>query len=796
MGRIAGTAGAWAAFAVLSVVLVRQGGFHDTAMYRIEWSLLAGWAVLLLALRITDIRQSGKERLQRDASSENGHTGHPRNAQAGRLRDQHNGMLSGAPGIWLLLIAAAYGLRLVVGPVPASVLGTVHEALRFAAFGAFALALDRLAARDGNFSRRMTTLLHLFGLAAASAAIAGWLGWFGYPSFVMVSGDERLSVLGVRLGGFFQYANACGAFMAALLILQWTAAARAGRPVRAAWTACAAAPAGIALLLTESRGALLAFAAAVILSLALLRGRERAGFAVHAGWSAAISLAGWKIAAAAGPHVWPTAEAALEGMPSGAAIRETLQLAAVCLLAVFGHAAIAVLRQRIGTGVNVRHSRKLDAHPLQTGADDAPMMRGRVRDTRVHARDTRSWFARLMHTRVLRWRSLTAAAAVVLLVCTALIAAEAFRGGGVFSRLLEGRYETASTRLLYYQDGFALFARSPWIGHGGDAWRTLFTAVQSEPYVGSEVHSLYLDQALNLGIAGLALLAGFLASMLLRIIRGDRAGLAPAAVLLAHAAIDFDGSYFFYWLFLIVLCIVYGAGSAQESGAGAAIRGVRTEAGTAGRLVRLVAGILAAALIVTSAAAAWRLDQSRAARIAAAKDSAAREALLRQALEANPAWTRIRLELAPLVPAAERAALLAAGLRWEPQSAPLLWVLGKHYAERGDARAAALTLRQALARDRFNQAKQTEAVTMLAQLAAAARAAGRNADARAAGEAALEQFAVYEALVLSADSQRFVMTEEARAAAAEARAVLRSLGIGVGQSGGGMRQPAAADFEK
>ena len=183
---------------------------------------------------------------------------------------------------------------------------------------------------------------------------------------------------------------------------------------------------------------------------------------------------------------------------------------------------------------------------------------------------------------------------------------------------------------------------------------------------------------------------------------------------------------------------------------------------------------LAAAAVCFAAGAllGWRFDDAaRHREAAAAVSGAARTAALRAALEANPYWTRIRLELALQAPPPERAALLAAGLRYEPQSVPLLWALGRLSAERMDVRGAAAYMRRALDADRFDRDKQTEAVVTMARLAEELRAATRFAEARLAADAAEAFFDRYEALDrdYAANDRRFSLSAAAKAAAEQNR---------------------------
>ncbi|MFC4809102.1 hypothetical protein, partial [Paenibacillus sp. GCM10023250] len=204
--------------------------------------------------------------------------------------------------------------------------------------------------------------------------------------------------------------------------------------------------------------------------------------------------------------------------------------------------------------------------------------------------------------------------------------------------------------------------------------------------------------------------------------------------------------------------------------AGGVLYTVTPSARHLGPLVGSLSG--AAPPVIGYCALTGRFDAAvRHREAAAAVAGAARAAALRAALEANPYWTRIRLELAPLAPPRERAALLAAGLRVEPQSVPLLWALGRLSAERGDVSGASAYMRRALALDRFDRGKQTEAVVTMARLARAKQASARFAEARLAAGAAEAFYAGFAALDrrYAANGRRFAMTPDAAAAAEQGR---------------------------
>ncbi|WP_164472583.1 O-antigen ligase family protein [Cohnella candidum] len=370
------------------------------------------------------------------------------------------------------------------------------------------------------------------------------------------------------------------------------------------------------------------------------------------------------------------------------------------------------------------------------------------------------------------WPTVILWAGVTVLALALGAAAYAWMGSmGNGSRLSGGEFGTAASRLLFYRDGWRMFLDSPWLGFGGDSWRSLFGYYQSQPYVGSEVHSGYLDMLLDTGLLGLAALAVMLVVWIRRVWKTRREALAPAAVLLLHAAVDFDFSYAWIWLLLLAWFALFSANA--EAG--------RPDA----RRWRAAGGVAAALLLGASAWGLWAAWHGHAAArdLAAARRTAtpaAREAKLRAALTANPALVRIRLALAPiLLQAEERESVLAAGLRYEPQSAPLLLQLGLAEAELGIAAQAEVRLREALRLERFSREAHVAAIAEMARLSQALRFRGDAAGARTAAEAAVSFYERFAALAREveaephpANGRGFAMAPSAQFNAAQAYADL------------------------
>ncbi|MBW5447906.1 hypothetical protein GE107_17775 [Cohnella sp. CFH 77786] len=610
---------------------------------------------------------------------------------------------------WPLLplgMAACYGIGLL--SVPASYQGTVDSMLRWTAFAGWLTLLTLWWRNAGN---------RAWGEAAIQASgvfllLGGWLGWFGwlpFPEIVLRFDDPELSAAGARLGGFLQYPNAYGAVMAFFLLRQWQGWAGGGKAA-AALASLTAVPYAGALVLTESRGALAALLAGLALGVALAgQRRTRIKLVLGAAWTV--------------PGGFAAARGALRGWNGGGMEGAWLTVAAVVAGASVLYGLWRWLEQ---------------ADRQEEGLRKFPYAR-------------QAWIS----------------GAALLLLCGAIMAGSGWLGAA--GRISGGHYGTAASRLLFYRDAWRMFLDSPWIGFGGDSWRTLFGLYQSEPYVGGEVHSGYLEILLDTGLLGLAVFAGILIVWVRRVWERKREALAPAAVLLGHAAVDFDLSYAGIWLLLLAWFALFAAEEEERPG-------LRRPGA-----VWVAAGLLAGAS-AWGAWAAWHGDA--AARAVAAADRAAapaaREAKLREALAANPANGRIRVALAPLLPQAEeRESVLAAGLRYEPQSAPLVLSLGLAEAELGRAAQAEARLREALRLERFSRETQTAAIAAMTRLAETLRFRGDSAGARSAAETAVSFYEEYRRLVREvaamrnpANGRRFAMTSAAEFGAAKAYAEL------------------------
>lgn len=590
-------------------------------------------------------------------------------------------------------IAAAYALHLASHP--ASIKSTTDDFLRWTAYGSWTVLLGAYLAD----SRRRKAGWIALQLTGAFVAVGGWCGWFGwirYPDIVFLSDQAELAATGARLAGFLQYPNAFGAVMAAFALVQWQLLASGSRAVAFA-ASLLFVPYTAALFLTESRGAWLALAFGAALSF-VFRKKDKRGYGL----------------AAAGVAIALSAAAA---RASFAAMER-------------GHPADGLWMLLAGTAVG-----GLLVYAL--GDRDRLPFGGRANAVAARAAAAAT--------------SLPGGALVLLIGL--LAAYELLAGGSSGGARIDGHFETAAARQLYYADALRMFRDHPWFGTGGQSWRMLVGLYQSKPYIGNEVHSGYLDMLLDTGLLGLALLLAMLAGFAVQLWKQAGRAWGPAAVLLAHSAIDFDWSYGFVWLLLFYWLALHLAAGEPPSGAGEApAPPPRPRPSGFARPRPALAAPLGAALLLGFAAAAlpaaWRSAAAASERDAALASAAnaARASHLRAALRANPAWNRIRLELAPLLPVRERESLLLTGLRYEPHSPSLEYQLGMTYAELGNPAAARDRLREALRLARFDREAQNAAISRMATLADSFANAGRADESRIAAEAAAEFYERYREL--------------------------------------------------
>jgi tetratricopeptide (TPR) repeat protein len=115
---------------------------------------------------------------------------------------------------------------------------------------------------------------------------------------------------------------------------------------------------------------------------------------------------------------------------------------------------------------------------------------------------------------------------------------------------LTGKFKADSLahRIYFVEDAFNMVKERPLFGWGGGGWQEAYRYFQSYGYNSTQVHSHYIQVAVETGIAGLLAIAGLWMSFLLALFRAYRKKdrllttfLGVCALIFGiHAAVDFD----------------------------------------------------------------------------------------------------------------------------------------------------------------------------------------------------------------------------------------------------------------
>lgn len=307
---------------------------------------------------------------------------------------------------------------------------------------------------------------------------------------------------------------------------------------------------------------------------------------------------------------------------------------------------------------------------------------------------------------------------------------------------ITGPSPTAAARRLFYRDAWKLAAEAPWLARG-ETWRHSYLAAQSRPYVGSQVHSGYLDILLNLGTAGLAAVLLLLLAAGWLVFKASPRLLPPLLVIILHSAVDFDWSYGLIWLLLLLLPAWALAETIHRPVAEdtAILTGLRRSWPYAAIAVLCVLTFMLSILSYQAMRGAALYKQ--AARVSG--DPAAQTALLRQSLAWNPREPQTAAALSRLLPEEQGMDLLLDSLQFSPGDAALHWELAERYLQGRDPGEALYWVRRSLKADIFNAAKRLAAIEGMLKMAERGWAEGnrqRAADSAAAGLELLRQYSL------------------------------------------------------
>lgn len=314
-------------------------------------------------------------------------------------------------------------------------------------------------------------------------------------------------------------------------------------------------------------------------------------------------------------------------------------------------------------------------------------------------RSTAAWRARLVLA-ALGW---TAAGIAVLLHVHARIA---------------GPSSTVSARALLYRDAWRLAAEAPWLGRGGETWRSMYLSAQSHPYVGSQVHSGYLDILLNIGIIGLAATVIMLAATGWMVAVTSFRLLPSFLVIVLHSAVDFDWSFGLVWLLLFWLPALAVASQAVTPVTPVTLdhpsgRFMSTNLRSTFLYSRR---ILAGAVCISSmllCLTAWQVHTGFELYRKAEGVSASaieKKLLLEQALYLNPLSTHTAVALSQQLPREQGISLLKQSLDYSPNSPALNWGMAQLFMEQDSPGALLYWVRRSLKVDVYNYVTRTQSI--------------------------------------------------------------------------------------
>lgn len=674
--------------------------------------------------------------------------------------------------VWLLpgcciVICILYAIHAFRGPLSSQ--GTLNELLRWGFYTSFALFAVLVA---GN--RRGGTLLaavwHLLGLVISLSALLAVCGGLPVPYAVAYSQSPEVSATGARLAGLLQYPNAFGAVMAVFLLERLFAAAYGFRLTGPSGTVsgedCAEGE------VEASRGAVNRAEQENIASGegggGAISRAEQENIASGEGGGGAVSraeqenIASGEAEGGAGSRAGETAIAGRVGRALGwsAELRRT----AARLLPLFPYAAALLLSESRGAWLAAASAgaaallwkRQLSALLLLAGAAPvaaAALLYRQLARTGLAAEPLPGllllaglWAGALLAGLWLHRRSCRAAgwhrAAMLALAAVAWTAAASAVLLQVRARIT-GPSPTAAARGLFYRDAWKLAAEAPWLGRGGETWRHSYLAAQSRPYVGSQVHSGYLDILLNLGTAGLAAVLLLLLAAGWLVFKASPRLLPPLLVIILHSAVDFDWSYGLIWMLLLLLpAWALTETIARPVAEGTAIlTRLRRSWPYAGIAVLCALTFMLSILSYQAMRGAALYKQ--AARTST--DPAAQTVLLRQSLAWNPREPQTAAALSRLLPEEQGMDLLQSSMQFSPGDAALHWELAERYLQGRDPGEALYWVCRSLKADIFNAAKRLAAIEGMLKMAERGLAEGnrqRAADSAAAGLELLRQYSL------------------------------------------------------
>ncbi|WP_339167239.1 O-antigen ligase family protein [Paenibacillus sp. FSL R5-0341] len=422
-----------------------------------------------------------------------------------------------------------------------------------------------------------------------------------------------------------------------------------------------------------------------------------------------------------------------------------------------------------------------------------------------------AWAAALLGTLLLcrLWHSVAAKAsraAALTAIVLAGAAAALIAVASTADRLAAG-VGTGVSRLQIWRDALQLWTEAAWLGHGGDTWRNMFRAIQSSPYVGGEVHNGLLDLALDTGMIGILLVAGWFL-LTLRSIVHFAPQLMPSVLIFGlHGAMDFDWSFTLFWMFFIWLgawaeALKREAEGVQRSGGTVEytpsrfksrsksrslfLRYLRTQSRPStvpmrsffhifqrvtARLIRvstvmIILFWIGGTVWLTSRYAVAEVQYRQA--MSEPDGTPAQKVHLMAAFQSNPNRPDIVISLARSLPGREAETLLLNSLSHSPMHPQIYIELGRLAAQLGEGQQAGTYFEQAIALNRYDSGGQSTALYWMERAARREWEAGFTNRAQQTAAAGVQMYERYQLLAKEVEAgnvrndRRFVLEEHAQ----------------------------------
>ncbi|MEC0093246.1 O-antigen ligase family protein [Paenibacillus macquariensis] len=336
---------------------------------------------------------------------------------------------------------------------------------------------------------------------------------------------------------------------------------------------------------------------------------------------------------------------------------------------------------------------------------------------------------------------------------------------------ITANYGTVSARWIIYRDAWRLIQQAPWLGQGGSTWRMSYPKIQSQPYVGSEVHSGYLDMLLNTGIVGFVIVVFMLIGIGWILYKQYRVLVPPYLVLVLHAAVDFDWSFGLVWILIFWLAAWgFSQRNRVEHSKVINVESIATQHHSK-QVMHKVICVLVLCTTISLAGLSLRAEMSSSLQRQAlqSKDSEISRKLLRSSLVWNPMNTDAALQLVRISSPEEGIGVLTKSLSYAPQHPGLVWKLAYTYGELGESELFIKWLSISNFLDPYNVGKQSYSLEQLLTLSRDQMAMGNKIESYRLIRIGVSHYNKYKQMVKDLSRQdeelhndrKFLLTKEA-----------------------------------